>query len=83
MIGERARCVDWVQRSLRIDPEEPVILYNAGCTYALLGRSDDALDCLEKAVEFGFRDRAWFDGDSTLDPLRERPRFIKLLERLQ
>jgi hypothetical protein len=51
--------------------------------YSQLGRVEDSLDCLEKAVDNGFRDKAWFDSDSTLDPLRAHPRFLALLEKLQ
>ena len=82
MLGERARCVDWATRALKIDPEEPVILYNVACMYSLLGRVGDALDCLERAVQHGFLDKAWFDNDTTLDALREEPRFQVLLEKL-
>ncbi|MHC4941057.1 MAG: protein kinase domain-containing protein [Planctomycetota bacterium] len=81
-LGERARCLDWADRALKIDPDEPITLYNIGCMHALLGRVEDALDCLENAVEQGFRDRAWFDHDSDLDSLRDHPRFAELLERL-
>jgi TolB-like protein/thioredoxin-like negative regulator of GroEL len=82
-LGERARSVEWAGRALKIDPDEPVILYNVGCMYSQLGRVEDSLDCLEKAVDNGFRDKAWFDSDSTLDPLRAHPRFLALLEKLQ
>ena len=53
-----------------------------GKSDALLGRVEDAFDCLEKAVNEGFRDKAWFEHDSDLDSLREEPRFAELLKRL-
>jgi len=29
-----------------MDPEEPAILYNVACAYALLGERDRSIDCL-------------------------------------
>ena len=82
LLGDRERSVEWAKRSLTIDGEEPVTLYNVACMYARLGRVEDAIDCLDAAVEHGFRDRAWFENDTDLDPLREELRFLALLEKL-
>ncbi|MHC4932986.1 MAG: protein kinase domain-containing protein [Planctomycetota bacterium] len=82
LLGERARSMEWCERALKIDPEEPITLYNVACTYTVLGRMDDALDCLESAVKHGFRDRAWFEHDSSLRPLQDHERFKALLAEL-
>jgi len=82
LIGEKARAIEWAERALEIDADEPVTLYNVACMYSLMGRVPEALDCLERAVKNGFRDRAWFDNDSDLDPLRKEPRFQALLQQL-
>jgi hypothetical protein len=52
------------------------------CSYALLGKIDDAIACLEKAVQNGFGHREWLENDSDLGPLREEPRFQALLKKL-
>ena len=31
-------------------PDDPMVLYNLGCIYSLLGLTREAIDCLEKAV---------------------------------
>jgi non-specific serine/threonine protein kinase len=81
-LGERARSMDLAKRALEIDREEPTTLYNVACVYTRQGRTDEAIDALESAVDYGFTHKAWFDNDPDLAPLREIPRFQKLIERL-
>jgi hypothetical protein len=52
------------------------------CSYALLGQIDDAIACLEKAVQNGFGHREWLENDSDLNALRNDPRFQALRARL-
>ena len=40
-------------RALAIDPEEPAVLYNVACSYALAGKSDESISYLSKAVQRG------------------------------
>ena len=77
--GDHARSVDWVQRALAIDPAESSILYNSACVYALLGRSDDAIDCLEKVMAQGVFYKNWAAKDSDFDSIRSDPRFQALI----
>jgi adenylate cyclase len=41
-LGERTQSLDWAHRALKIDPEEPSILYSVACVYALLGETEEA-----------------------------------------
>jgi tetratricopeptide (TPR) repeat protein len=72
------KAVEYAQRSLAIDPEDPMLLYNVACTYATMKRYDEALSCLERAVDKGFGHKEWIDHDPDLNPLRENPRFKTL-----
>ncbi len=65
-----------------MQPDDPMLLYNVGCIYSMLGRIDPAMDCLEKAVDRGLTQKGWYEHDSNLDPLRPHPRFRNLLQRL-
>jgi hypothetical protein len=56
-------------------------LYNLACIYALAGRPDSALDCLETARALGFAHRNWVEHDSNLDSLRSLHRYVALVER--
>jgi len=81
-LGEKGRGLDWAKRAIRIEPEEPLTLYNVACVYSHLGRVDEAIESLERSVANGFQHRAWFQHDSDLDPLRPHPRFQELLKKL-
>ncbi len=80
-LGERERAKEWLARALAIDPEDNIARYNAACTYALLGEIDRAIDLLEICLLQVGRDfKLWFKNDSDLDPIRNHPRYQKLLE---
>jgi serine/threonine protein kinase/Flp pilus assembly protein TadD len=81
-LGERERALEWTRRAFAIDPEDSGVLYNVACSYALLGQNDDAIACLEKAVQNGFGHREWLENDSDLDPLRGEQRFQAILKQL-
>lgn len=65
---------------MAIDPEEATILYNAACTYALLGETDRAIDLLEKAIRNGYGHKEWIDNDPDFASLRDHPRFQALMQ---
>jgi non-specific serine/threonine protein kinase len=81
-LGELDRGREWAERALAMGPQEPMVLYNVGCIYALLGLPDLAIDCLDNAVSHGLGQRGWYEHDSNLDSLRSHPRFHALMTRL-
>jgi adenylate cyclase len=82
-LGQRERGGEWAERARSLMPDEPMVLFNVACIYSLLGRAEDAIDCLERAVRGGLTQRGWFEHDSNLNPLRSHPRFQGLLQRLK
>ncbi|MGK2961820.1 MAG: protein kinase domain-containing protein [Gemmatimonadaceae bacterium] len=74
-LGDREVATDLARRALSINPDDPLLLYNISCMYALLGNPNEALSCLEKAVDKGYGQKDWVAHDSDLDSLRELPRF--------
>ena len=78
-LGERERSRRFLDRALAIQPDDPMLRYNAGCIFAMLELPEPALDCLEKAARGGLTQRGWYLHDSNLDPLRSLPRFQELL----
>ena len=81
-LGETENAINWANRSLEIDPEDPQLLYNVACVYAIEGKKEEALKCLERAIDKGYGHREWIEHDSDLNSLRSDPRFKSLLERV-
>jgi tetratricopeptide (TPR) repeat protein len=64
---------------LRLDPGNPIALYNLACSRSLQEDIDGALEYLRQALRNGYRDFAWAREDKDLANLREDPRFEQLL----
>jgi len=79
-LGERERSLEWARLALAIDPDDAGILYNVACVYALQGKVEEAIDCLDKAMIHGFWYKRWAAHDSDLDNVRNHPRFKALME---
>ncbi|MCA9289837.1 MAG: protein kinase [Phycisphaerales bacterium] len=82
-LGDRPKAIEWTRRASAMDPEDPLLLYNIGCVYTLLGETESAIDCLESAVDNGMGQRGWFTNDPDLEPIRGHPRFQALLDRME
>jgi non-specific serine/threonine protein kinase len=77
-LGERQAGLDWAERAVAIDPNDPGIQYNVACLFALEGEHTRAIQCLEAAVKAGFAHKDWVEKDPDLDSLRNDPRFKAL-----
>ena len=83
-LGEAERAKQWSVRAKAVDPDDPSIDYNIACAMALLGETETALDALEACfprvdpVTFS----VWVKQDTDLDPLRDLPRFQRLIRDL-
>lgn len=64
-------------------PEDPMAWYNLGCSYALVGQCDLAIEALTRAVEKGYSDWAWMSRDRDLEALRKDERFQALVRWLR
>ncbi|HSB11992.1 MAG TPA: protein kinase [Blastocatellia bacterium] len=79
-MGEPERAEKWIKSALAVDSEEPIIEYNAACVYIALGQFEDALGCLQASMGQGGLSKDWATNDPDLDPLRDDPRFQRLLD---
>jgi len=81
-VGELEKGKEMAEQALAREENEPLVLYNIACFFAMSGDIDRSLALLERAVESGWGDRAWLETDSDLDSLREDPRFKALVDRI-
>ena len=78
-LGRSEEGLRWAEKALEIDGEDPGVCYNVACLYSLERKVDEAIHCLEAALERGFGNHEWFENDPDLDRLRDHPRFQALL----
>ena len=62
-------------------PEHPVPSYNLACAKARLGKTEEALEWLERAVEGGVGNASQIAEDPDLASLKGHPRFAELMSR--
>lgn len=82
-LGDTSDGLEWAKRAKNVAPEEPMLLYNLGCIYALADELDEAMGLLESAVEFGYADHGWMAADDDLAPLRGSERFEALQAKMK
>jgi serine/threonine protein kinase/Tfp pilus assembly protein PilF len=80
-LGDRDMALKWNARAMELGPRDTATLYNAACLFSLMGDFERCFECLERAVEIGFSNRAWVETDPDLEPIRSDPRFKLLLDR--
>jgi adenylate cyclase len=83
VLGEVDRAKEWAARALAIDPDDVLVQYNVACFRALVGEHEGAIDLLLGLLpRAGQQTKEWVKRDSDLDPIRNHPRFAKVLELL-
>ncbi len=80
-LGESEKAREWNRRALAMDPDDPSVLYNIACAFALEDQPREAISALKKALECGFGHWSWIDHDGDLDSLRDNAEFRELLTR--
>ena len=81
-LGQTEHSKQWTHQAMTLAPNDPLILYNAACNWALLGESERALDGLERAIEAGVAVADWITHDPDFVSLRGHPRFQAIVKRI-
>jgi adenylate cyclase len=79
-LGQDEEAETWMQASIQKAPMDSIVNYNAACFYALAGKVEKSIDCLEHCyLKVGNLNREWLQHDSDLENVRNHPRFANIL----
>jgi non-specific serine/threonine protein kinase len=78
--GRGAEAERELQKAVDLRPQDSNILYNAACTYGVMGRKPEAIDLLRRAKTAGYANPDWIRRDPDLACLHGEPDFEKLFE---
>ena len=67
-------------RALELNPNDPLMLYNAACFFAQMSEASKAVEMLRNAIAAGYPDYEWFKRDPDLDSIRNDPGYIELMK---
>ena len=73
--GEPERAYELLSAANTEHPDAPSVLYNLACAEALLGKSDEAVEHLRRAVELYPRFAEYARKDTDFDSIRDDPGF--------
>jgi adenylate cyclase len=81
-LGEAERAKEWIERGTLLDPDNTILHFNYVCALARLREVDAALDLLESVISKASQGwLMWLDADTDLDPLRDSPRFVEIVQK--
>jgi tetratricopeptide (TPR) repeat protein len=82
-MGDQPKAMEWIKRLAATERDEPHLLYGIACLYSMIGRIEESIYYLDKAVEGGFAHRQYLERDGDFDPIRSHPGYKALIERLK
>jgi adenylate cyclase len=79
-LGETDRAREWTERAMLLDPDNINLLYNLACNMVSLGDFDKAIELLGQVIPRSQRQNlVWYEIDSSLDRIRDDPRYKALV----
>ncbi|MCJ7465919.1 MAG: hypothetical protein MUO53_04410 [Maribacter sp.] len=69
-----------MHKGIMQNPNDPIIIYNAACFYALIGDPTTSIENLKKAMDNGFGNYEYIKHDPDLNSIRKEPDFIALIQ---
>ncbi len=78
--GRKAEALEEGRKALESSPGDALMLYNAACLYTQLREVRLAVKTLKESITAGHENYDWIKRDSDLDPIRDDPEYIELME---
>lgn len=78
-LGRPEEALEWMDKIIELDTEDPGNWYDKSCLYARMNRCDDAIAALETAFQKGYRSFPHIQHDDDMDPIRDREDFKALI----
>lgn len=80
-LGRDDEADEWMQKLIDDEPYKAGHYYDKACLYSRMGRTDEAVEALGKALEMGYCKFPHIEHDDDMDPIRERDDFKALIEK--
>jgi adenylate cyclase len=81
-LGQADRAREWTRRAVLFDPGNARLHYNLACAMSRLGDAGAAVDLIAPWIDKVSQGwLLWMQRDNSLDPIRDDPRFVDLMER--
>jgi non-specific serine/threonine protein kinase len=77
-LGRKEDAIRHAEMAVALRPSDGNVLYNAACTYGVLGRKSDALTMIRRAKEAGYANTDWPRIDPDLACIHDEPEFKAL-----
>ena len=78
-LGREEESRAFMDRALKLAPNDPSVLYNAACLYARTGEQERCFETLAACLKGGWGNREWIAHDPDFDAVRGDPRFQAVL----
>ncbi len=77
-MGRADDAVRHLEMAVALRPHDSNVLYNAACTYAVLGKRKETLELLRRSLASGYSNADWPRQDPDLRLVHDDPEFMKL-----
>jgi len=71
------------ERLAILRPNDPMVVYNLACSYALTKKYAQAAESIDLAIDLGYRDFKWLSQDPDLRGLRRTAHFKRIRARVK
>ena len=79
-LGKSDEALEWMQKILEQDPNNPGCWYDMACLLARMGKCDESVASLRTSFEKGYRSFPHIEHDDDMDAVRDREDFKALIQ---